>query len=36
VTVTASASELLAVQGSRQLRDDTTVFAGVGVPLLAA
>jgi glutaconate CoA-transferase subunit B len=29
-------SELLAVMGSRQLRDDTTVFAGVGVPLLAA
>src|SRR5207247_2307679 len=33
--VTVTASELLAVQGSRQLRDDTTVFAGVGVPLLA-
>jgi glutaconate CoA-transferase subunit B len=31
-----SASELLAVIASRQLRDDTTVFAGVGVPLLAA
>jgi glutaconate CoA-transferase subunit B len=29
-------SELLAVMGSRQLRDDTTVFAGVGIPLLAA
>jgi glutaconate CoA-transferase subunit B len=29
-------SELLAVMGARQLRDDTTVFAGVGVPLLAA
>ena len=29
-------SELLAVIGSRQLRDDTTVFAGVGVPLLAS
>ena len=29
-------SELLAVMGSRQLVDDTTVFAGVGVPLLAA
>src|SRR6185295_18773483 len=26
----------LAVMGSRQLKDDTTVFAGVGVPLLAA
>jgi glutaconate CoA-transferase subunit B len=32
----ATQSELLAVMGSRQLRDDTTVFAGVGVPLLAA
>lgn len=29
-------AELLAVMGSRQLRDDTTVFVGVGVPLLAA
>ena len=29
-------AELLAVMGSRQLKDDTTVFAGVGVPLLAA
>src|SRR3989454_11160109 len=29
-------SELLAVMGSRELKDDTTVFAGVGVPLLAA
>src|SRR4029450_4935306 len=29
-------SELLAVMGSRQLKDDTTVFAGVGIPLLAA
>jgi glutaconate CoA-transferase subunit B len=29
-------SELLAVMGSRELSDDTTVFAGVGVPLLAA
>src|SRR5262249_39698730 len=34
--VTVTPSELLAVQGSRVLRDDTTVFAGVGVPLLAA
>jgi len=34
--VTTSAAELLAVMASRQLRDDTTVFAGVGVPLLAA
>jgi glutaconate CoA-transferase, subunit B len=32
----ANASELLAVMASRQLCDDTTVFAGVGVPLLAA
>src|SRR5216117_3773334 len=31
-----TASELLAVMGSRQLHDDTSVFAGVGVPLLAA
>lgn len=31
-----TASELLAVMASRALRDDTTVFAGVGVPLLAA
>jgi glutaconate CoA-transferase subunit B len=29
-------AELLAVMGSRQLTDDTSVFAGVGVPLLAA
>jgi glutaconate CoA-transferase, subunit B len=34
--VTTTASELLAVMASRVLRDDTTVFAGVGVPLLAA
>src|SRR5215468_11636273 len=34
--MTITASELLAVQGSRVLRDDTTVFAGVGGPLLAA
>jgi glutaconate CoA-transferase subunit B len=31
-----TSAELLAVMGARQLRDDTTVFAGVGVPLLAA
>jgi glutaconate CoA-transferase subunit B len=36
VSTPVTASELLAVMGSRQLRDDTTVFAGVGVPLLAA
>jgi glutaconate CoA-transferase subunit B len=29
-------AELLAVTGARQLRDDSSVFAGVGVPLLAA
>jgi glutaconate CoA-transferase, subunit B len=34
--VRTTASELLAVMASRVLRDDTTVFAGVGVPLLAA
>jgi glutaconate CoA-transferase subunit B len=34
--VSVTPSELLAVMGSRQLKDDTTVFAGVGVPLLAA
>ena len=31
-----NAAELLAVIAARQLHDDTTVFAGVGVPLLAA
>ncbi|MGH7276407.1 MAG: CoA-transferase subunit beta [Candidatus Rokuibacteriota bacterium] len=31
-----NAAELLAIIASRQLKDDTTVFAGVGVPLLAA
>jgi glutaconate CoA-transferase subunit B len=34
--MTCNASELMAVIASRQLHDDTTVFAGVGVPLLAA
>jgi glutaconate CoA-transferase subunit B len=34
--VAVTPSELLAVIASRELRDDTTVFAGVGVPLLAA
>jgi glutaconate CoA-transferase subunit B len=34
--VSVTPSELLAIIASRQLRDDTTVFAGVGVPLLAA
>jgi glutaconate CoA-transferase, subunit B len=36
VSAPVTPSELLAVMGSRQLADDTTVFAGVGVPLLAA
>ncbi len=31
-----TAAELLAVMAARELRDDSTVFAGVGVPLLAA
>jgi glutaconate CoA-transferase subunit B len=35
-TPACTPSELLAVMGSRELRDDTSVFAGVGVPLLAA
>jgi glutaconate CoA-transferase subunit B len=34
--VSVTPAELLAVMGSRELRDDTSVFAGVGVPLLAA
>ena len=34
--MTFTPAELLAVMGSRQLKDDTTVFVGVGVPLLAA
>lgn len=34
--MSCTAAELLAVMASRQLRDDTTVFAGVGIPLLAA
>lgn len=34
--MTVTPSELLAVVAARELRDDTTVFAGVGVPLLAA
>ncbi len=36
MTAPYTPSELLAVMGARQLRDDTTVFAGVGIPLLAA
>ena len=31
-----SANELLAVMGSRELADNTTVFAGVGAPMLAS
>lgn len=31
-----TAAELLAAMAARELRDDSTVFAGVGVPLLAA
>jgi glutaconate CoA-transferase subunit B len=34
--VSCTANELLAVMGARALRDDTTVFAGVGAPMLAA
>jgi glutaconate CoA-transferase, subunit B len=34
--VTCTANELLAVMGSRALKDDTTVFAGVGAPMMAA
>ncbi|MGH7389196.1 MAG: CoA-transferase subunit beta [Candidatus Rokuibacteriota bacterium] len=36
MTGSCTPSELLAVMASRQLRDDSTVFAGVGIPLLAA
>ena len=31
-----TSSEMLAILGARQLRDGQVVFAGVGVPLLAA
>ena len=31
-----TANELLAVMGARALKDDTTVFVGVGAPLMAA
>jgi glutaconate CoA-transferase subunit B len=34
--VSVTPAELLAVIAARELRDDSTVFAGVGVPLLAA
>ncbi len=36
MSTSCTPAELLAVMGARQLRDYTTVFAGVGVPLLAA
>jgi glutaconate CoA-transferase subunit B len=35
VTTRVTGAELLAVMGARQLPDDATVFAGVGVPLVA-
>jgi glutaconate CoA-transferase subunit B len=34
--VSCTATELLAVMGARALQDDTTVFAGVGAPMMAA
>ena len=34
--MTPTANELLAVMGARALQDGTTVFAGVGAPMLAA
>jgi glutaconate CoA-transferase subunit B len=34
--VSVTANELLAVMGARALEDDTTVFAGVGAPMMAA
>src|SRR2546423_64411 len=34
--MTCTANELLAVMGARALADDTTVFAGVGAPMMAA
>ena len=33
--MSVTANELLAVMGARQLADDTTVFTGVGTPMLA-
>lgn len=36
MTAPCTPSELLAVVAARELKDDSTVFAGVGVPLLAA
>ena len=34
--MTATANELLAVMGARELRNDTTVFTGVGAPMMAS
>ena len=34
--MSVTANELLAVMGARALRDDSTVFAGVGAPMMAA
>ena len=34
--MTVSANELLAVMGARELRNDTTVFTGVGAPMMAS
>ena len=34
--MSVTANELLAVMGARALKDDTTVFVGVGAPLMAA
>jgi glutaconate CoA-transferase subunit B len=34
--VSATANELLAVMGARELRDNTTVFTGVGAPMMAS
>ena len=34
--MSVTANELLAVMGARALKDDTTVFAGVGAPMMAA
>lgn len=34
--MSVTANELLAVMGARALEDDTTVFAGVGAPMMAA
>ena len=34
--MSCTANELLAVMGARALQDDTTVFAGVGAPMMAA